>query len=119
MYLFLQRCWEADRNRGEVGNAVLDDDWIEEALQAAGYEAPLLSRLNLLEGLQIHGLCVPEPRNRHQQTIAVPVVYTYLKREKSVERWLPKLIKAIPEDPLQYGLKARTVVPASIGGNLT
>src|SRR5262249_23497238 len=74
-YLFLKRCEEADQKGESVATADLDDEWIKRTLADVGYHAPFAVRLNLLEGLEIHGLCVPESAGRHRQIIAVPVIY--------------------------------------------
>jgi hypothetical protein len=117
-YLFLRRCQEADQRDEEICAAVLEDDWVQQTLASLGYDSTLASRRNVLEGLEVHGLCVPDHQNRRRQVIAAPVMYLYVKREGDLDRVLPKLREDIRTDYRQYGLACATAAAAR-GGDVT
>jgi hypothetical protein len=116
MYLFLHRCHEADAGGHEVNGAALDDDWVEEALERIGYGSTFGGRRNILDGLEIHGLCVPESAARSRQLVAAPVIYPFIKNEGSLDKLLAKLKDDIRTDYQRYGLAPRSRAAASREG---
>jgi AAA domain-containing protein len=109
-YLFLRRCADASQDGQALVTAEIDDEWIKTALAGIGYSAPFALRRNLLEGLEVHGLSVPESPGRHRQMISVPVIYHFLKREQMVGPYLT----ALRED-ISLGTGTFRLIP-NVGG---
>jgi hypothetical protein len=102
-YLFLRRCHEM---RERLRSAVIDDDWLKATLASLGYEATTNSRRNLLDGLEMHGLCSAFEHDRRRQKIATPIIYHFIqKTEASVEGLLEKLRADIPREAAVWRLE--------------
>jgi hypothetical protein len=83
-YLFLFACHEGELRQKPIHQVEIDDDWIENVLNAAGYSSTTGSRRNLLEGLEVRGLTQPVGGDRGVQVIVTPIVYRFIKRAFNV-----------------------------------
>ncbi len=93
-YLFLRRCQTADDAGQALSNAEFTDDWIEWALRDMGYRSNMRGRRNLLDSLEMHGLCVAIDHDRAKRVIAAPLIYPYVRQTVEVfDTWLAKLGK--------------------------
>ena len=91
-YLFLRRCHEAESAGLTLSHVELDDDWLEKTLTDLGYRSTVRSRRNLLDGMEMHGLCAPISYDRAKKIITAPLIYQYIQRSNSsFENWLRKL----------------------------
>ena len=98
-YLFLRRCHDADLAHLELRQALLDDDWLVRALDFLGLCATTTARRNILEALEIHGLCFAADYNRSKQRVAVPMIYIFLKEvEHPVTALIDKYAQDIPSE---------------------
>jgi hypothetical protein len=95
-YLFLRRCFE---EKGPLRNSVINDDWLHETLADFGYTATTGDRRNLLDSLEMHGLCTALEHDRRRQLIASPIIYHYVQRtETSIPTLLERLKADIPRE---------------------
>lgn len=98
-YLFLRRCQEAEASGQLLNQSDLTDDWVEKALAALGYHSRIRGRRNLLEALEMYGLCSAADYEREKKIIAVPVIYQYVRQTNpSFDSWLVKLGKEIERE---------------------
>jgi len=105
-YLFLRRCADADTAGQSLVHAEIDDDWLENALLQLGYRSSTRSRRNLLDGLEMHGLCTAIDYDRSKKTVSAPLVYYYVQRSNSsFESWLKKLGTEVERDHLAWELE--------------
>ena len=97
-YLFLRRCQEVDRKGGQLGAAMIDDDWIEGALAEVGILSTVLIRRNILDDLSMRALTEDFEGNPNCQRIIAPLVYRVVKK---AERDIDKLIKKYEGEMVQ------------------
>jgi hypothetical protein len=91
-YLFLRRCQQADLAGQPLNLAEFTDDWLEQALLELGYTSTIRGRRNLLEGLEMHGLCTAIDYDRAKKVVAAPLVFNYVRQSvTSFDAWLTKL----------------------------
>jgi hypothetical protein len=116
-YIFLSACLDAEARQKPLHSMVLDDDWIEKALSAAGYASNTTSRRNLLEGLEVRGLTQPVGGDHSVQLIIAPIVFRLIKRTftsrsdgKGLDRLLMKYRMEIDGEKDNWGL-IRLAVP--------
>src|SRR5262249_39969629 len=102
-YLFLKRCAEAgDRLR----HAMINDDWVIGTLAGLGYQATTQKRRNLLDALEMYGLCTAFEQDRRRQLIASPVLYQVIKKtEESVPSLLNRLRADVAREARIWGLE--------------
>jgi len=81
-YLFLQRCYEADRAGLDVRSAELDDFWVKEALKKLGYDSNFDARRLLLESMEMLGLTISIGGSRSRQQILSPIIWQVIKAEE-------------------------------------
>jgi len=81
-YLFLRRCREAESpgRDHELSHTEFDDGWLQSVLTELGLDSTHGSRRKLLEGLEMHGLCVFVDDDRTRMVVATPIVYRYFDR---------------------------------------
>lgn len=94
-YLFLKRCHDAAESGLPVHQAELTDGWVESALSALGHPSTVSGRALLLDELQMRGLTVPTNATRSRQRVAVPIIYTFMKRSEDIGRYLAALARDI------------------------
>jgi hypothetical protein len=110
-FLFLKRCLEAD-NSGSftLHHAEFDDDWVEQTLADLGYRSTTRSRRNLLDGLEMHGLCSSIDYDRAKKIVAAPLIYRYVRSSNSsFEGLLKKLGKEIERERAAWELEPLSV----------
>jgi hypothetical protein len=104
-YLFLRRCYEADSAGQPVNQAEFADEWIDTALSDLSYTSTTRGRRNLLDGLEMHGLCVAVDYDRAKRVVAAPLVYSFIKRTTTnFDIWLAKLGQEIERERVVWDL---------------
>ena len=94
-FLFLKRCRDTELAGHDISQTEIDDNWLESVLHELGFASSFQARRNLLEGLEMHGLCAFLDDDRTRMSVATPIVYRY------IERTVPKIdsyIKKHAED---------------------
>ena len=94
-YLFLKRCHDASAAGLPVHQAELTDEWVEKELTAIGFSSTVYGRSLLLDDLQLRGLTVPANATGSRQRIAVPVIYSFMKRSEDIDRYLAALVRDV------------------------
>jgi hypothetical protein len=98
-YLFLRRCHEGIATAQTLASAEISDDWIEEALARVGFRSTTRGRRNLLDSLEMHGLCTAADYSHSRLLIAAPLVYTYVSQSSAAfDRWLEKLAREVDRE---------------------
>jgi hypothetical protein len=91
-YLFLRRCYEAEMAGEPLTQSGFGDDWIEASLASLGYRSTTRGRRNLMDSLEMHGLCTAVDYERSKKVVAAPLVYRFVRQEvPSFDKWLVKL----------------------------
>jgi hypothetical protein len=104
-YLFLRRCYEADASSELINQAEFTDDWMEKALLDLSYRSTTRGRRNLLDGLEMHGLCSAVDSDRAKKVVAAPLVYSYVRRTTGAfDAWLGKLGQEIERERVVWEL---------------
>jgi hypothetical protein len=97
-YLFLRRCMESEQVGGGPAGIEITDDWVRLALRDLGYEAALLDRRNLLEGMELRGFTSRSGGMggfSGSQVIVAPIIYFFFK---NTERDLALLLSRLAKD---------------------
>jgi hypothetical protein len=102
-YVFLAKCHES---ASKLHSAVIDDDWLEDALQRCGYSSTVNDRRNILDNLEMHGLCSAVNQDRRRQAISAPIIYHYVRQtEQSVDGLLEKYRQDLAQEASVWGLR--------------
>jgi AAA+ ATPase superfamily predicted ATPase len=106
-YLFLRRCQESEIAKLSPSQAEFSDEWVEAALLDLGYRSTIRGRRNLLDGLELHGLCTALDQDRTKKVVAAPLVYQYSRKTVSgFETWLKKLGREIERERQIWDLES-------------
>lgn len=98
-YLFLRRCLEAEQSGQSISQGEFSDDWLERALLQLKYKSTTRGRRNLLDALEMHGLCAPLSSDGTKRVVAAPLVYSYVRKSTAdFELWLTKMSTEIDEE---------------------
>jgi hypothetical protein len=98
-YLFLRRCHESETAGQPLNQGEFSDDWVEKTLLDLGYHSNTRGRRNLLDSLEMHGLCSAIDYDRAKKVIAGPLVYHYVRKSNnSFDAWLAKLAQEIEKE---------------------
>ena len=86
-YLFLRRCFEAEKRREPLYAAELTDQWIRDVLDELGLATTFDDRRRAMLELELRGLTDPIGGHQIRHRIAAPVIYQAIKRAyKPVEQ---------------------------------
>jgi hypothetical protein len=98
-FLFLRRCHEAEASGQQLSQAEFSDDWLDATLNGLGYRSTVSGRKNIMDGLEMHGLCAASDYDRSKEFVAAPLVYQYIRKSiNSFDNWLAKLGKEIERE---------------------
>jgi hypothetical protein len=105
-YLFLRRCHEAEGLGQPLNTSEFSDDWLETALNDLGYRSTIRTRRNLLDGLEMHGLCTAVDYDRAKRVVTAPLVYQFVRQTIApFDSWLAKLAKEIERERDMWDLE--------------
>jgi AAA domain len=98
-YLFLRRCLEAEKAGQSITQGEFSDDWLEKALSQLRYKSTTRGRRNLLDALEMHGLCTALSYDGAKRVVAAPLVYSFVRRSTAdFEVWLAKVGSEIEDE---------------------
>jgi hypothetical protein len=97
-YLYLRRCYIADKQDHKLQSATISDSWIESTLRELGYASTDRGRTNLIDGLVMRGLCAQDPRNPREYRITAPAFYYFLKHGEGPGGDLTSLLDRLRKD---------------------
>jgi hypothetical protein len=107
-YLFLRRCQQNEAVNRPLTQAEINDDWLEEAIASLGYDSTVRGRRNIMDGLEMHGLCASIDNDRAKRVVAAPLLYTYVRQTvSSIDGLLAKLSKEIEREREVWELRRR------------
>jgi hypothetical protein len=104
-YLFLRRCLDSEKAGQTINQGEFSDDWLEKTLAQLAYKSTTRGRRNLLDALEMHGLCSAVDNDRAKRVVAAPLVYSFVRRSTlDFETWLAKLGTEIDRERVVWEL---------------
>ncbi len=106
-YLYLLRCREGDLGGAPLSDTVIDDDWLDLALEKMGYLSSLDDRSDLLQELEMRGMIDQKDDRRSAFIVVSPMVYYYHKKAGvNFDLLFEKFRREVKVEHERWGLKA-------------